>query len=82
MLGDWDLAERAHVGGSVSVRMEREAEWAGRACGIHTTWATHLAGFPATLLKAHLANIRSTSGLPKLDPFSLYVGGIGKRRGE
>ena len=35
-----------------------------------------------TLLKAHLANIRSTSGLPKLDPFSLYVGGIGKRRGE
>ena len=35
-----------------------------------------------TLLKAHLANIRSTSGLPKLDPFSLYVGGIGKRRGK
>ena len=34
----------------------------------------------STLLKAHLANIRSTSGLPKLDPFSLYVGGIGKRR--
>ena len=34
--------------------------------------------FPfGTLLKAHLANIRSTSGLPKLDPFSLYVGGIG-----
>ena len=35
-----------------------------------------------TLLKAHLANIRSTCGLPKLDPFSLYVGGIGKRRGK
>ena len=35
-----------------------------------------------TLLKAHLANIRSTSGLPKLDPFSLYVEGIGKRRGK
>ena len=30
-----------------------------------------------TLLKAHLASIRSTSGLPKLDLFSLYVGGIG-----
>ena len=37
---------------------------------------------PPTLLKAHLANIRSTSGLPKLDPFSLYVGVIGKRRGK
>ena len=36
----------------------------------------------ATLLKAHLANIRSTSGLPKLGPFRLYVGGIGKRRGK
>ena len=35
-----------------------------------------------TMLKAHLANIRSTSGLPRLDPFSLYVEGIGKRRGE
>ena len=35
-----------------------------------------------TMLKAHLANIRSTSGLPKLDPLSLCVGGIGKRRGE
>ena len=35
-----------------------------------------------TMLKAHLANIRSTSGLPRLDPFSVYVGVIGKRRGE
>ena len=36
-----------------------------------------------TLLKAHLlANIRSTSGLPNLDPFTLYVGGVGKRRGK
>ena len=35
-----------------------------------------------TLLKAPSANIRCTSGLPKLDPFSFYVGGIGKRRGE
>ena len=32
-----------------------------------------------TMLKAHLANIRSTSGLPRLDPLSLCVGGIGKR---
>ena len=35
-----------------------------------------------TMLKAHWANIRSTPGLPRLDPFSLCVGGIGKRRGE
>ena len=28
------------------------------------------------MLKAHLANIRSTSGLPRLDPLSLCVGGI------
>ena len=35
----------------------------------------------STLLKAHLANIRSTSGLPKLDPFSLYVGGKVSVRG-
>ena len=40
---------------------------------------------PHTMLNVEsplLANIRSTSGLPKLDPFSLYVGGIGKRWGE
>ena len=38
--------------------------------------------YVTTMLKAHLANIRSTSGLPRLDPFSLNVEGIGKRRGE
>ena len=33
------------------------------------------------MLKAHLANIRSTSGLPKLVPFSLYIGGTSVRGG-
>eukprot|EP00964_Phaeocystis_antarctica_P136885 scaffold101379_cov69-Phaeocystis_antarctica.AAC.1 len=43
--------------------------------------AARLAHF---MLKAHLANIRSTSGLPRLDPFSVWrlcVGGSVSVRG-
>ena len=57
-------------------RAGRQAALAGKAgCAYGLRWRI-------TLLKAHLANIRSMSGLPKLDPFSLYVEGIGKRRGK
>ena len=51
-------------------------------CVVRSTLFTPHLSPAITMLKAHLANIRSTSGLPRLDPFSLYVEGIGKRRGE
>eukprot|EP00964_Phaeocystis_antarctica_P092414 scaffold59450_cov57-Phaeocystis_antarctica.AAC.1 len=63
------------MGKAGSGECEGLSEARGRA------WTTHIVDVRG-VLKAHLANSRSTSGLPRLDPFSLYVGGIGKRRGE
>ena len=42
-----------------------------RRPGLSCRLQFHHVRLPHTMLKAHLANIRSTSGLPRLDPFSL-----------